>query len=235
MSAAHHSRGFTLTELIVVIAVVAVLIGLLLPVIRSTSDSSDSAKCVSNVRQIATLFLTYAGENNGYFPKAASAAGYWGGTEWAPEHFMLDYDGFEKDENGKIIQFQPPSANSIFRCPAEESDVDAFGESWWQSHYGYNRYVVTQIYSPIFGTNPCRRPIHAVENPARVFLVGDARSRFGINSGALIPKRRHKNGTCANMAFVDGHVKTTDYIPWGWAQRIEWGGTDPRLGPAAPY
>jgi len=229
-------KAFTLVEMLVVIAVIAVLMALIFPAVRSGYNTSLSAKCVGNLRQISNLFLTYAGEHNGYFPKAASAAGYWGGTEWAPEHFMLDYDGFEKDEQGKIIQFLPPGQNSIFRCPAETSDVDAEGNTWFQSHYGYNRYLVTQIYSPIFGTNPCRIPVHAVQRPSKVFLVADARNRFAIHSGALIPKRRHRNGTHANVAFVDGHVETTDHIPWAWAQYIEWGGErESSNAPSAPY
>ena len=62
-------RGFTLTELIVILAIVAVLGGLLFPALAATHDRSNRALCQSNLRQIAVAVTQYAGENNDYvFP-----------------------------------------------------------------------------------------------------------------------------------------------------------------------
>lgn len=57
-------RAFTLVELLVTIAITAILIGILLPVLASSRDSARNDKCLSNVRQIVTSCLTYEVQYN---------------------------------------------------------------------------------------------------------------------------------------------------------------------------
>jgi prepilin-type N-terminal cleavage/methylation domain-containing protein len=59
-------QAFTLTELMVVIAVLAVLGGLLLPALAATHDRNNRAVCQFNLRQIAVVATQYAGDNNDY-------------------------------------------------------------------------------------------------------------------------------------------------------------------------
>lgn len=64
------SNGFTLVELLVVIAVIGLLIGLLLPAVQSAREASRRANCMSNVRQIGLSFHTCADAKQ-YFPAAS--------------------------------------------------------------------------------------------------------------------------------------------------------------------
>jgi prepilin-type N-terminal cleavage/methylation domain-containing protein len=60
--------GFTLLELLVVMAIISVLIAFLLPSLSSARAMAHKAKCSANVRQIGLGIETYANENRGYHP-----------------------------------------------------------------------------------------------------------------------------------------------------------------------
>ena len=57
---------FTLIELFVVIGIIAVLAGLLLPVLGSSRERAKLANCLSNVKQITMANLMYADDSGGY-------------------------------------------------------------------------------------------------------------------------------------------------------------------------
>ncbi len=58
-------RAFTLIELLVAVSIIALMIGILLPVLRGARDAARGSQCLSNVRQIATASLSYATDNRG--------------------------------------------------------------------------------------------------------------------------------------------------------------------------
>src|SRR5688500_3508650 len=64
--------GFTLIELVVVLAVIAVLMAMLLPAIAKARSHAKSLECSSNVKQICLALLNYAAEAKGSFPPNVS-------------------------------------------------------------------------------------------------------------------------------------------------------------------
>jgi len=93
-SASKSIRGFTLPEVLVVIAIIALLIAVLIPAISAGKRTAEMAKSQNNLRQISSWMTLYSGDNrdyivpsrfdysasaaNGYPVKVCSQAGYKG-------------------------------------------------------------------------------------------------------------------------------------------------------------
>jgi type II secretory pathway pseudopilin PulG len=71
------TSGLTLVELMVVIALTALLSALLLPALSTAKEKSRRAVCKSNERQLLAVLRMYANENEDYFPSCADNKGYY--------------------------------------------------------------------------------------------------------------------------------------------------------------
>jgi prepilin-type N-terminal cleavage/methylation domain-containing protein/prepilin-type processing-associated H-X9-DG protein len=65
-------RAFTLIEILVVIGIIAILAGILVPVLARARSSARSTACKSNLSQIAKAVQMYAGEHASQYPFMAS-------------------------------------------------------------------------------------------------------------------------------------------------------------------
>ncbi|MGA1530908.1 MAG: type II secretion system protein [Kiritimatiellia bacterium] len=74
-SACAAGRAFTLVELLTVIAIVAVLAALGVSAIGRGIESSKSAKCAANLKQLAGAVMSYAADNNGMVPPSVMPGG----------------------------------------------------------------------------------------------------------------------------------------------------------------
>lgn len=107
-------RAFTLIELLVVIGIIAVLIGILLPVLNATRGQSRSVACMNNIRQITTSIGLYASANGNRLPWNY----FWGDKN------EITWNGISLLAVSKALPV--PVVNDIYTsdvliCPADES------------------------------------------------------------------------------------------------------------------
>ena len=69
-----RGRGFTLVELLVVIAIIAILIALLLPAVNAAREAARRSQCINNVRQLALSAASYESAF-GNFPAGVPVCG----------------------------------------------------------------------------------------------------------------------------------------------------------------
>jgi prepilin-type N-terminal cleavage/methylation domain-containing protein len=64
----HPPGGFTLVELLISVAIIALLISLLVPSLGRTRDQMRLSRCQSNLRNLGIALQVYGNDNGGFFP-----------------------------------------------------------------------------------------------------------------------------------------------------------------------
>ena len=80
MDSGHRRKknGFTILEMLVVIAVIGILLTLLMPSLSNSKKKAASAVCMSNLSQIYTGLVVYSKHYNGRFPPSSAELGVGG-------------------------------------------------------------------------------------------------------------------------------------------------------------
>jgi len=114
-------RAYTLVELLVVIGIIAVLVGILLPVLNRARENGRRVGCASNMRQLAAAFQMYANENRQRFPFAAV-----GSHSDDPADWIYWQEGRNLADSA-IARYLGggDGISRVFRCPSDDTDSRA--------------------------------------------------------------------------------------------------------------
>lgn len=202
--------AFTLIELLVVVAIIAVLVAILLPALAQAKKSAQAAVCTSNMRQLGTGNIVYAGDFNDWLP---SRDGWWSTFSWQGTDPATMKNG--QWMNLKILTgLKYLVDHKVFYCPAtpyqvlrdEETPASAAGEKfltdlWYlQDAYAYSNIPASRIgrYAGVKGDN--YKWWYRLDGLATYPLVVDyCIGRSGVISGF------YHGESALGVSYSDGH------------------------------
>lgn len=126
--------GFTLIEVLVVIAIIAVLAAVLFPVFARAKAAALSSTCLQQTKQIGSAFLLYLSDDDGRLPdrrdlKSSLPGGYRPWTSWPPSDPRA---GWAKEVLAAYVKspqvWECPSAKQLFRNVVQ---VEQNGANLW--------------------------------------------------------------------------------------------------------
>jgi prepilin-type N-terminal cleavage/methylation domain-containing protein/prepilin-type processing-associated H-X9-DG protein len=104
------SIAFTLIELLIVIAIIAVLAALLLPVLTRSKETARSTGCISNLHQIGVSLQVYVDSNQNRLPIMRDRSM---GTNAPPTNALPSPDMVLRTELGNANVLRCPSDNKL--------------------------------------------------------------------------------------------------------------------------
>lgn len=206
-----NRKGFTLMEVLVVLAITALLAALLFPIFAQAREQGRKAVCSSNLRQIGLAFRMYGQDYDGCFPNNGDPF-LWMGRRWrwlVQPYLALvaQRDPTDPTNPNKSVNHRP----GILICP---SDATA-PVKWDSTSYGYSAafyHTPAQVNAmtkedlwrwPRF---PCvSQSEAAVQFPAQKALAAEWLTNHDPPPVGWWNWRGSRN-----YLFVDGHVK---YLP----------------------
>ncbi len=216
--------GFTLMELLVVMAVIAALAALLLPALSRSKASAYRLKCVSNLRQLGLATHMYWDDNNGRCFRYGGTLTNGGQLYW----FGWISSGAEGERAFDPTQgalYPNLRGRGVELCPAfnyfiSQLKLKASGATYG---YGYNLYLSASAREPAINLGQIKRPSEtalfadsaqintwqAPASPENPMLE----EWYYLDDSTNQPNGHFRHGRRANVIFCDGHAEAEQCVP----------------------
>jgi prepilin-type N-terminal cleavage/methylation domain-containing protein/prepilin-type processing-associated H-X9-DG protein len=220
-------KAFTLVELLVVMAVIALLLSILIPALGAARSQCKTVVCKNNLYQLVLANTGYAMANNGCFVLAAPDIWTTNNQRW---------HGVRADSSEPFDWRKSPLASyfagdDVKQCPQRvnfrKGDPWEFNYEDGCGGYGYNmRYIGSRIWEQDNEEN-CKKPVRNFEvvSSAQTILFADcamARADNGVSYyleysfaepplngwGYAWPSIHFRHRNRANIGWVDGHISS---------------------------
>ena len=215
------TRIFTLIELLIVIAIIAILAAMLLPALNKARETAYKISCANHLGSIGKAMLMYANDYQDYLPpyRSASSWGMPGNREWyagTPETGLLA-DYLQLNQKGQNIgtygHNAGNAANPVSRGRISCPGLRALPAGKFRIYgYGYNN----NIYNG-------ERKLARFQMPSRTVLVSETSDTTILsNYGPYLTAFRH--GKSANAVFTAGNVLQViaGQVPGYWPEDLYW-------------
>ncbi|MBI4025656.1 MAG: DUF1559 domain-containing protein [Verrucomicrobia bacterium] len=194
--------SFTLTELLVVVAIISMLVALLMPALSRVREKGRGVVCMNNLRQIGLAALLYAGDNDNWLPASGTTLPpdtSINTTIWWAGNNLLEPYGVTVKTSGPPIAM--PKSRGVTLCPSEKVSYSLL--------YSKLSYPIAGPVS--WGARYCSSwpRIFELSYHGRVITFFEAASyHYGAPPGASQSGAGGGLYGRVNVVFLDGHVGT---------------------------
>jgi prepilin-type N-terminal cleavage/methylation domain-containing protein/prepilin-type processing-associated H-X9-DG protein len=215
MTQAGHTKKFTMIELLIVIAIIAILASLLLPALKKTRETSQSTVCSNNIKQLGQLTVMYSNDNDGWMPLAYSGSGaYWiialgdqlnNPGSWVP---------WAADSTGTGWVGTPEFIRNLFQCPSSGTDYSG-NKCKYGVSIGYNRRIGDLTVSGNYG------PRKIEKQTSKLVVFHDLNSSVAWRTFVDNAHTDYRHTGKMNTFFCDGHISSigpTEVSAWTSAE-----------------
>jgi len=156
------TRIFTLIELLIVIAIIAILASLLLPTLNRTRSMAKAVVCKSNLKQVGQGLNNYDSDYNVLPVVERWAAGYSPYFWWVSVYpYLNGSKTVPLDKNGNSTYY--PIDCAVLRCPVQSQKFGMFVQAagvdmFLCASYGMNGYLGPCFYTEYHSIAKLRRP-----------------------------------------------------------------------------
>lgn len=210
MSRRRH--GFSIFDLLVILAVLAILIGLLLPAVQKVREAANRMKCVNNLKQVG-LACHNAHESLGYIPGNPDTVDK---TKATAQYFLLPYleqkavyDLGEKGYDKRIPTYQCPSDPTTPADPQYAPGDYATNNLLFEKRFKFPDVTDGLSKTVLFGEKYARCSYWALTKGKEVpWYVATEKSGFQVipaNPDCELPQTAHPGAM--NTCFGDGSVR----------------------------
>jgi len=120
-------NGFTLVELLVVIAVIALLMAILVPALTRARELAYSIVCRSNLKQWGIICFAYADNNNGNFWSGSTVPPATDAGFWWPAQIECKYQSWKQNKIWFCPKSKRPIRNELNQPQGERNFLGAWG------------------------------------------------------------------------------------------------------------